>query len=427
MKQGLVVAVLASLLVLLFSGCAKDESAVPDAAQPNTEPVSLTLFQQFDQFSDEEFQKLVVEPVKKKFPNLNVNLVLQEKNKPIEQYVTGGHFGDILMSNSNNLVTYLDLGLAVNLNDFIKKYNLDLPKFEPSAVEAIQSYGKKGETYAIPFGLKRSAIFYNKDIFDKFAVPYPTDNMSWDDTIELGKKVARTQDNISYKAINVTNIIHFASTLSLPYLDLQTNEPKLTSDGWKKAFEMFKRISDIPGNSDMRQGEIAFQKDRNLAMKIGFVGGFGPFEEMHERGNDLNWDLAAFPYHKENPGVGKGLNITTMMIAPTSKHPDEAFKVIQLMTSGEVQLSASRSGRFSALNDDKINSEFGKDVKVLKGKNVAAIFKSKPASLPPSTRYEGGMEKIIQNAANQVVAGNTDVNSALRNAEQEAKKFISAQ
>jgi hypothetical protein len=32
------------------------------------------------------------------------------------------------------------------------------------------------------------------------------------------------------------------------------------SDGWHKAFEMF---SDLPGNSDMRQGEIAFQKDRN--------------------------------------------------------------------------------------------------------------------------------------------------------------------
>lgn len=32
------------------------------------------------------------------------------------------------------------------------------------------------------------ALFYNKDLFDRYGVPYPTNAMTWDDVLALAKR-----------------------------------------------------------------------------------------------------------------------------------------------------------------------------------------------------------------------------------------------
>ncbi|MDF2717567.1 MAG: family 1 extracellular solute-binding protein [Paenibacillus sp.] len=71
-------------------------------------------------------------------------------------------------------------------------------KFEQKKLEVIQSYGTGGQLYGLPDNLEETspyntyALIYSKDIFDKFAVPYPQDNMTWDQTIDLARKFIRT-------------------------------------------------------------------------------------------------------------------------------------------------------------------------------------------------------------------------------------------
>lgn len=42
------------------------------------------------------------------------------------------------------------------------------------------------------------AVFYNKDLFDKFGIDYPTDNMTWDEMYELSKNMTRSDGDIQY-------------------------------------------------------------------------------------------------------------------------------------------------------------------------------------------------------------------------------------
>jgi multiple sugar transport system substrate-binding protein len=112
-----------------------------------------------------------------------------------------------------------------------------------------------------------------------------------------------------------------------------------------------------------------------------------------------------------------------MAITPASKHPDEAFKVIQVVTSDEVQAEAARNGRISVLQDPKYQTEYGKNMDYLKDKNVQAIFKAVPAKPFDPTSYDNQAQPVMTKAMNEVAKGK-DVNTALRDADIQINKIV---
>src|SRR5690606_12985519 len=141
----------------------------------------------------------------------------------------------------------IDTGLP--LNDLIKKYNLDLNKFDPAAMETSRIYGgSSDQIYAIPFSLNFLATFYNVDLFDRFGVDYPTAGMTWDDFIALGRRMARTVDGVEYLGITaLPGIGDMATQLSLARVDATTMKANITTDEWKRVVDVIKRVHEIPG------------------------------------------------------------------------------------------------------------------------------------------------------------------------------------
>jgi multiple sugar transport system substrate-binding protein len=96
------------------------------------------------------------------------------------------------------------------------------------------------------------------------------------------------------------------------------------------------------------------------------------------------------------------------------------------LTGKEVQLLSSESGRLSSLKDPEVRQAYGKNLKSLEGKHLQAIFKTRPASIPPITKNDLIVRPFLTNSMKDVLLGNTDVNTALRTAEEEANKAIDA-
>ena len=72
---------------------------------------------------------------------------------------------------------------------------------------------------------------------------------------------------------------------------------------------------------------------------------------------------------------------------------------MQLLTSEEVQMKASKMGRVTVLNDPAINKAFASDLEWTKGKNLQGIFKSKPARLVSNNdRYSRWVLDELDNA-----------------------------
>jgi multiple sugar transport system substrate-binding protein len=432
MKFKLVLPVFAvCLLVCLLTGCSgskgtKESPGTQPAVDPN-QPLTLSVYQYSAYLTDEEFQKLMADPLKKKYPNITLQLVRAAKGSMPEDLVTSGSIPDIIYTGSAGAVTINQLQAAQDLNGLAKKFNVDPGKFNATAMDAIKQYSDSGQLLMFPFSMNFSALYYNKDIFDKFGVAYPKDGMSWDDAIELTRKVTRETDGVQYAGLDIDGgVQRLSEQLNLPLVDPKTLKAVLQTDGWKKTISTFQQLKAVPGNNTGKKATTAFEKDRTLAMLAGLGARLGELEELNNTGKPMNWDLAAMPHFNETPKNAFRTSLFLLMLSTTTKYPEQAFEVINYFTGDEVQTLISKHGRQSSLKDPKYNKSFGQEVNSLKGKNVNAIFQMVPAPVPKLTLYDGTARKEMSAAAGDVVKGAADINTALRTAEEKANQNIDA-
>jgi multiple sugar transport system substrate-binding protein len=139
----------------------------------------------------------------------------------------------------------------------------------------------------------------------------------------------------------------------------------------------------------------------------------------------VNWDMVTYPQNKKAPGIGQRLDSPILSITAQSKAKDAAFQVIETILSDEVQTDMMRNGRMTVLKDEKIKMEFGKALTEFQGKNLAAMTKLKFAVMTPFEYLpDGDVNRILSNAFNAYIANEKDLNTALREADEEMNKLI---
>ncbi|MDK2886713.1 MAG: multiple sugar transport system substrate-binding protein [Thermosipho sp. (in: thermotogales)] len=74
------------------------------------------------------------------------------------------------------------------LDIFIKKDNFDLNAYFEPLVEAFKYNGR---VYGIAKDFSTLALYYNKEIFDKYGVPYPTNEDTWFDLLDKALQLKR--------------------------------------------------------------------------------------------------------------------------------------------------------------------------------------------------------------------------------------------
>jgi multiple sugar transport system substrate-binding protein len=438
MKGARVTLALIVIIAFVLSGCSKNESVgagKDDNKVPTAEPVELSFYLGVS-LSDSDYKTFIIDPIKKKFPNITLNRI----DKPgtnqtnYDELVAAGQVPDIIFSSFAPLPQMVDLKMLEDLTPYFKKQNINLGGFEPQVVHDIQDYTPNGGLLAIPLYLNFGALFYNKDIFDKFGVPYPKDGMTWNQTIELARKVTRNDGGVQYRGLDAQNHTQIGDAYSLPSYDSKAKKATINTDGWKKVMTMIKDIYDIPGNLEMDKKRFAGGKDlffteKNIAMySIFFNGMITTFIDLAEKGQPMNWDMTTPPNFDDRLGVGSKADAHMLLMSATSKHKDQAFQVISYLTSSqEAQTLISRNARMSGLTDSQIREVFGADVPALKGKNIANVLKVKPAVTVAPTIYDPIVTMHLKTAKENIVFNHSDVNTALREAQEAADQEIQAE
>lgn len=117
----------------------------------------------------------------KKYPGYTVKVELMPIANYLENAATailGGNSPDVLTLDTLMLPTMISRGLIEPLDDMIAANGVKKEDF----VEVLYNAGvKDGKTYALPYRYTASSLFYNKTLFDKANVAYPTDRMSFED------------------------------------------------------------------------------------------------------------------------------------------------------------------------------------------------------------------------------------------------------
>jgi len=369
--------------------------------------------------------QLMGDKIKERFPHVTPKFITYGTGTNVNEVIASGQPLDIIIYSIGFIQQYHKLNLYTELDEYIKKHNYDTKRLEASTYEFVKQFGN-GKIYTLPIFTTAEVLMYNKDLFDKFGVPYPKEGMTWDDLYELAKKMSRNEGGTQYYGL-LTSTSHMLNTnqLSLPFIDGKTNQPALNNEKFMKMTENFTRFYNIPGaelpkDKYGKEGDV-FTKDRTLAMYAHFNS------VMVGAQPDLNLDAVPLPSFKEAPGVGSQMYPTFASVTSMSKHKEAAFEVLAYLTSDEMQTKFAKEGLGMPIaNNPKIMESFGADIPVLKGKNIKAFYPSKPAPISPKTLYDDFGSKHAVTAFREVAQGVSDANTAFRKASEQAAKDIEA-
>ncbi|RKN62994.1 ABC transporter substrate-binding protein [Paenibacillus ginsengarvi] len=381
----------------------------------STDPVRLTVFKG-QGLTDDEWDQLLVQPLKKKYPYIT----LEPLSGSLPDIIASGVVPDLLTQFNGYVTDFIPYNILMDITPLANKQKVDLNRFDPVYLDALRILSDKGELYGLPYSTQFNALYYNKDLFDKFGVSYPKDGMTWEEAAALGEKLTRKDGPTQYIGLSYEHIQRLSSSLSPDMVDIKKERATVNTDLWKRIFQLGHSIDIVPGGAS--SGGDVFYNERRVAM-YGTVNIFNKLTDAIKKG--FNLGMAQYPSFKEQPNVYGLVDAHYMLVSKQSKYKDQAMQVIDLFTSEEVQqISARKFARLSPLKSPELRKQLAADLPMLKEIDMSSIFKSKPSPAPAFSKYYRDARKILMTKFDDYNLGKIDVNTALREAEEEINKMI---
>ncbi|MDQ1913446.1 ABC transporter substrate-binding protein [Paenibacillus sp. GD4] len=423
---------MASVLVLttVLTACSKEEPAAQKNDAPQ-EPVTIRMMRYQGGYDKSEFEKYVSEPMKKKYPHITFEYDVMPQNTTLQDLIVSDRAPDIFLTGVRGLSDLLAVDFPLDVRDMSKKHNLDWNVYESTAQSMVKAYGSNGEMYAVPMWLNYYVTFYNKDIFDRFGIAYPKDNMTWEEMYDLAKTLTRLDGGIQYKGLQPGQVSLMGSGLALPYFEPNSDKVNLVTDSWARVFKLAKDFYTIPGNEPVPNlGSIFpnFITDKNIAMLPSYGSSMTRLADPQFNAG-VNWDIVSYPSYSEKRGFSAETDGNVLVINKTSKVLDQAFKAAQAMsTDPEMQLDlAKRAATLPVLKLEQTQQVFGQAFPMLKEKNLKAIFAVKMLDTHPYNQYDSLARGPIMNRNFQTyLSKNEDQNTVLRRIQEEVTKAVEA-
>jgi multiple sugar transport system substrate-binding protein len=135
-----------------------------------------------------EFEKL----------NPNVKVTIEtvgfgEYFTQLQTRVAAGTAPDAYELNYENFVTYAKKGVLLDMNLLFKGAKFDKTTLDANALAAFAADGKQ---YGLPASFSDVLLIYNKELFDKAGVAYPTAAWTWKDELAAAQKIRALGDTV---------------------------------------------------------------------------------------------------------------------------------------------------------------------------------------------------------------------------------------
>ncbi|MFD0620667.1 ABC transporter substrate-binding protein [Paenibacillus sp. GCM10027629] len=400
----------------------KTEPAAETTAEPDntasTEPVTIKFMTPWGGGEGGEVRIRLADALEKKYPNIKIEAIGAFASAEKIQEANAANNSPDIMLITDPFVTLNDLEMTYPLDDLIAKNNVDMTKFRDGAIEAIRQRDpeQKNRLLGMPIEDVVVNLFYNKDIFDKLGLEYPSETPTWDELLDLAKKIAGKHGDAEYVGLATRGLSQAMLQLSASGTNPETGEILFEKDPkFAKYFSLVQRVVSIPGNvpDEAQKDNFGFEKG-NVGMILSFVNS----AKLYAHTEGLNFGMSAYPSWSDLPGVLPNNIPLTLAINPASKHIEEAFKVLEFAASEENQKNIAIGGAPPVVKDPEIRKYLAGDDKVgvynidvaYKGTAAAPVFS--PYG-PDIFYYESNIisDKTAEMIKNK---GKEDVNTFLR-------------
>lgn len=349
-----VMAVALGVTTLGLSGCSKSErKSTSGAAEEKIE--GTISFATWGSESEVETNKKVIAAFEQKYPGTEVelNYIPDDYETKMDTLIAGGAAPDVVYGHPFQLRKWFAKGALADLSDIYKDPEFSDPaKYDQSFYKNFQHEGKYFGTIN---GQDVFLLYYNKDLFDKAGVEYPTEDWTWDDFRQAAKKLTVAKDG---------KTVQYGVTLSnwYPYAEMfiWSYGGKLVSDTYDPNHEIVIDSPEAAQGLQVMQDIIVKDKSAptpeaqnvfggsfeagNVAMKID--GAWAPVFLKDVKG--LKWDAMLVPKGpagRHNPVLYAGYGVSVK-----SKNPATARAFAKFMMQEEGQRILAEAGLITVIN-----------------------------------------------------------------------------
>lgn len=354
---------LIAALGVTAAGCGSNDTNSPNASADGGKKVL-----QYYTWTDEaDYMQKVVDAFNAQSSTVEVKMNTisnnaDEYNTKIMNNLTGGSKMDLYSINgTSSLGLYSSKNQLVDLTDKIKSANLDVGAYGPSYQDIVETLNQ-GKYYALPYRTSEYALFYNKAIFDKEGIPYPT-QMTWDQYADLAKQLTKGDGNSKQWGG------YFADWLTAPLGALQKGTTILDDslDDVAQWLDFQNRLyykdQSHMSYKQMKGESVDWIKQfesGNVAMLVNGEWTVNMLKADIASGKtDINFDMAPLPLPEgTTDSVTVGGVSTFIGINPASKNTDAAFEFVQFLAGEQGESIIAQSSVLPAYSSDKTKDAF---------------------------------------------------------------------
>ncbi|MCR4403028.1 MAG: sugar ABC transporter substrate-binding protein [Firmicutes bacterium] len=418
-KRGFLSAVSLAVVVLLLITMA-GTAAVAAAAQPVTI--------KFLNFSSSGANEQVLDQMRQEFEKQHPDIKVQIETIGYGDYFTqlqtriaGGKAPDAYELNYENFVTYAKKGVVMDLGSLIRETGFDTSVLNPNALGA---FAVSGQQYGLPASFSNVLLIYNKDLFDKAKVSYPTASWTWADVDRaaqkiraLGKDIFGLSQPIQFWEFYKMVAQNGGSILSADKTKFTINSPQNVQT-LQVMVDRVRKSNVVPTEAQLAgMGDWDLFKAGRLGMLVTGLWAFPDFKQNVT----FNWDVEVEPGNvkKATHFFSNGL-----VINKNTKCSKEAFEWIKFMSASKeaAMLRVKAGWELPAVTYPDVLQAYMKDTPPA---NRKAVFDSLDYLVtPPVIEQFSEMADIVGGHLAAAVAGVKTPKQALDDAQKELEQKI---
>ena len=148
------------------------------------------------EYREADLETRVLAPFERDHPGITVQQQSAgtgqaEYRERILTSILAGKPPDVFLLDNIDVPAFTSRGVTLDLSPYLRRLGVDLSRYDSSVIGIF----RRGDAiYALPKGYTPMVMVYNKDLFDRAGLPYPTDDWTWDDFVRIAKNLTRDTD-----------------------------------------------------------------------------------------------------------------------------------------------------------------------------------------------------------------------------------------
>jgi multiple sugar transport system substrate-binding protein len=225
-----------------------------------------------------------------------------------------------------------------DLRPYMKKSGLNPEIYIPEIWKAcLLATGNTGKVEGLPFLANPAVVIYNKDLFDKAGVAYPTADWTWDDYHDIAAKltsgtgVNKVYGSCNNQFKNVLWAMYGGSMFNEDMTASNVTDPKVVKGVQWYANMILEGIIPDAATSKAMDAASMFVSQK-AALYFTHPQVLQTLGEMV--GDNFRWDIISPPVDPDNKGVN-ALWIESLAVNKASKVKDLAYAYVEFFSTNE--------------------------------------------------------------------------------------------